>query len=211
MILNKGKVAEIFGVAGSGKSTFAKYNQDYEILQISLLAKVCIYTWAVLSNVNRILFSGREFKKMELLRIMCHIYYKLEVVALYKRFKTGSFLYDQGPIYHYVQLRRRMNKYQIELPEKELDHILEQIRTKLDDSIFLECDSVTSMHRVKKREKNHYFKILGRIEILEEIRSWEVEFEQVADQLSSKKMVSNEHTLENTSAERAILQTSTNA
>lgn len=192
---NTSKVTEIYGVAGSGKSTFVLKHNEYESLQLIIYVKIIIFIWAFISNIGNIYRINRAVSSLKYFRTLCFLFYKKEMITYVKKYKNGSFIYDQGPIYNYVSLRKKICKQHEKLIQKELNQIFESIKNQLDDTIYLKCDINAALNRVILRQKDHKYKKIVWEKALSDIALWEDEYERVAKLLSSKKIISLNHEL----------------
>lgn len=119
---------------------------------------------------------------------MCFIMYKLKMVDFFKRHRTGSFIYDQGPIYNLVMLNKKMNVDQQELLKTEVSNLTERIRESLDGSIYLDCDIDTAIDRVLSRDKDHVLKKMTREKARNELNKWKDAYDSIAKQFSSERI-----------------------
>lgn len=185
------EVKEIYGLAGSGKSTYAKKHDEYAVLQLPKSIKFFIFTWSILAEMTAILKNIWILKNPRFFRDLSFIYYKLYVISMVKKHKNGAFIYDQGPLYNYAFLNTKLNPAQRHRAQVYLEEIFARIEEKLDGSIYLVCDVDTSITRVLNREKDHIYKNMSLKEAVNDLRKWETEFKKIAQRLSSERVESN--------------------
>ena len=189
----KGKVTEIFGIAGSGKTTYVSEQSEYLLLSLSRWKKVTIFIWVVLSEMNILAKSVKVTGSLQYIRALSFVLYKLKMVSIFKKNNKNNYIYDQGPIFNYVLLRTIINGKNHHKLEKELDKIFHRIKNNLDESIYLVCDLDTAIDRIYEREKKHIYKNMRRSKALEDLEIWQQEYDRVAMLLSSKRVDANEN------------------
>ncbi|MBP3193933.1 hypothetical protein [Natronogracilivirga saccharolytica] len=186
------KVTEIFGIAGSGKTTYACDQREYELLTLSRWKKAAIYLWAVFSEMNVLAKSVKATGSLRYIRALSFVLYKLKMVSVFKKKNKNNYLYDQGPIFNYVLLRTLINYSNHSGLQKELDEIFNRIKNNLDESIYLECDLKVAIDRIFEREKNHIYKNMSRSKALKDLELWQQEYDRVAELLASKRIHAND-------------------
>ena len=189
----KGKVTEIFGIAGSGKTTYVSEQSEYLLLTLSRWKKVSIFIWVVLSEINVLVKSVKVTGSLQYIRGLSFVLYKLKMVSIFKKKYKDNYIYDQGPIFNYVLLRTLINSKNHHKLEKELDKIFHRIKNNLDESIYLVCDLDIAIDRIYEREKNHIYKNMRRSKALKDLEIWQQEYDRVARLLSSKRIDANEN------------------
>ena len=189
----KSSVTEIFGIAGSGKTTYVNEQNEYEMLSLSRWKKVIIFLWVIFLEMNVLAKSVKITKGFRYIRGLSFVLYKLKMVSIFKKKYKNNYIYDQGPIFNYVLLRTILNSKNHHKLEKELDKIFHRIKNNLDESIYLVCDLDIAIDRIYEREKNHIYKNMRRSKALKDLEIWQQEYDRVAGLLSSKRIDANEN------------------
>jgi len=184
-----GNVIEIYGVAGSGKSTYIYNQKKYHPVKLALIIKSILFLWSMLVNWKSLIKLKFFTKSTKKTRILLFIYYKINVVKYIKKFKKGTYIYDQGPVYSYVRLCKNIG-YEKEILKNEINEIRIVKKNTLSHTIFIKCDKKTCLKRVKIRKKDHPYKQMSITKALLDIELWETEFKKVARYLSSEISVS---------------------
>jgi len=182
-------VKEIYGLPGSGKSTFVRKHPEFTALQLPKSFKLLVFIWAILTEIKAITKFIWALRSTKYFRELCFIHYKLKVISTVKKHKNGAIIYDQGPLYSYVLLKKKLDSIQHEQSKAQLEDIISKIESNLDGSIYLVCDVNTSLSRVLNRKKEHIYKNMDIEEAVNDLMKWETEFEKINERLSSKRLV----------------------
>jgi thymidylate kinase len=178
-------IIEVYGIAGSGKSTWVKKQNGMKKVRVSLLLKIRVLIRMLTRDLIPILRLASRFRESDKHSIVFFIFYKMNAAELLARSEKQNLVYDQGPIYNLSRLHYKSSQDEQERSAREIIKLLERIRQTYDQTVYLRCPVDLVLGRIHNREKEHFARRIDEQEARQRLGRWEDSYEFIHEQLQS--------------------------
>ena len=185
-------MVEIYGVAGSGKTTYVRKQKCYKAVKPGFLLKLrTLFFFLIFDSLFFLrylfFFTGSNKKK-----ILFTIIFKLRLVEILKDSSPKiNRIYDQGPIYSLCRLLNKSRPEERKRAADLLDTLISRINSVFDETIYLRCDAMVALHRVLKRNTSHMYKKRDPESVMQDIALWNRNFDYIHSKIHSQVVVSS--------------------
>lgn len=178
-------IVEVYGIAGSGKSTWVKRQTGMAKVRVSPWLKLRVLLRLLTRDMIPLLCLAFRFRDNLKRKIVFFIYYKLNVAELLARKENIKMIYDQGPIYNLSRLHYKSSPGEQERSSREMEKLLERIRQVYDDTVYLRCPVDIVLGRIHGRDKEHFARRVDEEEARQRLGRWEQSYEFICERLQS--------------------------
>jgi len=178
-------IIEVYGIAGSGKSTWVKQQNGMIKVKVSLWLKIRVLLRLLARDLAPFLRLTFCFKNKDKRSIVFFIFYKLNAAELLARSKKKMLVYDQGPIYNLSRLIYKSTPDEQKNCQNQLNKLLDRIKKVYDETVYLRCPVDIVLERIHGREKYHFARIVDEQEARQRLERWESSYELIREQLNS--------------------------
>ncbi len=185
-------MAEIYGVAGSGKTTYVRKQNRYHAINPGFFQKNLAFVRFLFMDLplflrHVFLIEGYNKKK-----IFFVIIYKLQLAEIMKKDSSKTHrIYDQGPIYSLCRLLNKSSSAEHERIADLVDILIERIKRVFDETIYINCDDQVALQRVLNRDTSHMYKERDRESVMSDIAVWKKNFDYIHSRIDSRVIVNN--------------------
>lgn len=185
-------MAEIYGIAGSGKTTYIKNQNSYQAIKPGFSIKIwTFFLFLILDSPLFIkhvfLFDGYNKKK-----ILFAIIYKLRMVEVMRKSSPKiNHIYDQGPIYSLCRLLNKSGAMELRKTGKLVDVLISRIKSVFEETIYLRCDDHVALERVLKRNTSHTYKKRDQESVMQDIAVWKKNYDYIHSRINSQIILNN--------------------
>ncbi len=178
-------IIEVYGIAGSGKSTWLKRQSGMAKVQVSAWVKLQVLLRLLTRDFLPFLRLIFRFRSNHKRSIVFFIFYKMNVAELLSRNEKKKLIYDQGPIYNLSRLLYKSSPEEQERSGREVEKLLWRIRQVYDETVYLRCPVDIVLGRIHSRDKEHFARNVEEEEARQRLGRWEQSYELIREKLQS--------------------------
>ena len=178
-------IIEVYGIAGAGKSTYVKKNNNMVKVNVSVFLKLRVLLRLLTHDLRPLLRLTFRFRDPDRRGIVFFIFYKLNAAELLARKGKLKYIYDQGPIYNLSRLLYKSTADEWQKNQSDFELLLQRIRNAYDETVYLRCPVDIVMERIRNRDKSHFAQKVETDEARSRLSKWEQSYEFIQAKLNS--------------------------
>ena len=178
-------IIEVYGIAGAGKSTYVKKNNNMVKVNVSVFLKLRVLLRLLTHDLRPLLRLTFRFRDPDRRGIVFFIFYKLNAAELLARKGKLKYIYDQGPIYNLSRLLYKSTADEWQKNQSDFELLLQRIRNAYDETVYLRCPVDIVMERILNRDKSHFAQKVETDEARSRLSKWEQSYEFIQAKLNS--------------------------